>query len=124
MADLQRAQEAKMAEAQNLRAKELALLQIARDAKTAQAREYAAEQATALRLAANTVPPIGNDGIMLSALIKFVSQSTKKSFVIDPRLSPIRVNLIGQDPQKLSFAELLTVLRMNGATAIETNGLI
>jgi hypothetical protein len=76
--------------------------------------------------AASGVANVGSDkdGIPLSTLIENVARQTKKSFVVDPRFKNIRVSLIGQRPDQMSYANLLSILRVNNATAVETNGFV
>lgn len=62
-------------------------------------------------------------GTPLVQLIEAVSKKTGKNFILDPRVSG-NAMLIGIDPAKLTYADLLTVLQVNGYAAIESGGLV
>ena len=62
-------------------------------------------------------------GTPLVQLIETVSKKTGKNFVLDPRVTGNAV-LVGIDPSKLTYADLLTVLQVNGYAAIESGGLV
>jgi len=62
-------------------------------------------------------------GTPLVQLIEAVSKKTGKNFILDPRVAGNAV-LVGIDPSKLTYADLLTVLQVNGYAAIESGGLV
>jgi general secretion pathway protein D len=62
-------------------------------------------------------------GTPLVQLIEAVSKKTGKSFVLDPRVAGNAV-LVGIDPAKVTYPELLTILQINGFAAIESGGLV
>lgn len=62
-------------------------------------------------------------GTPLVQLIETVSKKTGKNFILDPRVAGNAV-LIGIDPAKVSYADLLTILQVNGYAAVETGGLV
>ena len=55
-------------------------------------------------------------------LIETVSKKTSKSFIVDPRVTG-NATLVGIDPAKITYPELLTVLQVHGYAAIEIGGL-
>lgn len=62
-------------------------------------------------------------GTPLVQLIEAVSKKTGKNFILDPRVAGNAV-LIGIDPAKVGYADLLTILQVNGYAAVETGGLV
>jgi general secretion pathway protein D len=62
-------------------------------------------------------------GTPLVQLIETVSKKTGKNFILDPRVSGNAV-LIGIDPSKVTYADLLTILQVNGYAAVESGGLV
>jgi type II secretory pathway component GspD/PulD (secretin) len=62
-------------------------------------------------------------GTPLVQLIESVSKKTGKNFILDPRVAGIAV-LVGIDPSKVTYPELLTILQVNGYAAVESNGLV
>ncbi len=56
-------------------------------------------------------------------LIEAVSKKTGKSFILDPRVAGNAV-LVGIDPSKVTYPELLTILQVNGYAAVETGGMV
>jgi type II secretory pathway component GspD/PulD (secretin) len=62
-------------------------------------------------------------GTPLVQLIEAVSKKTGKNFILDPRVAGNAV-LVGIDPTKLTYADLLTVLQVNGYAAVESGGLV
>lgn len=61
----------------------------------------------------------------IESVTKAVSQITGKTFVIDPRVKGI-VNVVSGKPvpQSLAYHFLLSALRMQGFTAVESNGVV
>jgi general secretion pathway protein D len=64
-----------------------------------------------------------NAGTPLVQLIESVSKKTGKNFVLDPRVAGNAV-LVGIDPAKVTYPELLTILQINGFATIESGGLV
>jgi general secretion pathway protein D len=62
-------------------------------------------------------------GTPLVQLIESVSKKSGKSFIVDPRVNGNAI-LIGVDPSKVTYPELLTILQVHGFAAIETSGLV
>ncbi len=62
-------------------------------------------------------------GVSLLTLIETVSKKTDKHFIVDPRVSG-NAHLVGIDPSKITYAELLSVLQVHGYAASESNGLV
>lgn len=62
-------------------------------------------------------------GIPLLQLIDSVAKKTGKNFILDPRVAGNAV-LVGIDPAKVTYPELLTILQVNGFVAVETGGLV
>ena len=62
-------------------------------------------------------------GTPLVQLIETVSKKSGKSFIIDPRVAGNAV-LVGIDPAKVTYADLLTILQVNGYAAVESGGLV
>jgi general secretion pathway protein D len=62
-------------------------------------------------------------GTPLVQLIETVSKKTGKNFILDPHVSGNAV-LVGIDPAKVTYAELLTILQVNGYAAVESGGLV
>src|SRR6185369_4330527 len=56
-------------------------------------------------------------GVPVEELIAAVAKRTGKTFIIDPRVQGEAV-LIGSDPAKLDYAELLSVLQVHGFAAV------
>jgi general secretion pathway protein D len=61
-------------------------------------------------------------GVPIIQLIETVSKKTSKSFIVDPRVTG-NATLVGIDPAKITYPELLTVLQVHGYAAIEIGGL-
>ena len=59
----------------------------------------------------------------LERLIESVAKKTGKTFIFDPRVRA-NVIIIGRAPTELSYAELLTVLDVNGFAAVEESGFV
>ena len=62
-------------------------------------------------------------GTPLVQLIESVSKKTGKNFIVDPHVSGNAV-LVGIDPAKVTYPELLTILQVNGYAAVESGGLV
>jgi general secretion pathway protein D len=63
------------------------------------------------------------NGTPLVQLIETVSKKTGKNFILDPRVGG-NVVLVGMDPSKITYADLLTVLQVHGFAAFESGGLV
>jgi general secretion pathway protein D len=68
-------------------------------------------------------PSMATGGVPLLTLIETVSKKSDKHFIVDPRVSG-DAHLVGIDPSKITYAELLTVLQVHGYTASESNGIV
>ena len=62
-------------------------------------------------------------GTPLVQLIETVSKKTGKNFILDPRVAGNAV-LVGIEPSKVTYPELLTILQVNGYVAVESGGLV
>jgi general secretion pathway protein D len=62
-------------------------------------------------------------GVPLIQLLETVSKKTGKNFIVDPRVSGNAI-LVGIDPAKVTYADLLNVLQVHGYVASETNGVV
>src|SRR5690348_2330009 len=62
-------------------------------------------------------------GIPLAQIIESVAKKTGKNFIVDPRVTG-NVTLLGMDPAKVTYAQLLTILQVHGFVAIEVDGLV
>jgi general secretion pathway protein D len=62
-------------------------------------------------------------GTPLVQIIEAVSKKTRKSFIIDPRVGGNAV-LVGIDPEKVTYPELLTILQVHGYVAVESGDLV
>jgi type II secretory pathway component GspD/PulD (secretin) len=57
------------------------------------------------------------DGVPIAQLIEAVAKRTGKTFIVDPRVQGEAL-LIGADPAKLDYAELLSVLQVHGFAVV------
>jgi general secretion pathway protein D len=62
-------------------------------------------------------------GVPLVQIIESVAKKTNKNFIVDPRVTGNAV-LLGMDPSKVTYAELLTILQVHGFVAVESDGLV
>src|SRR5882724_11289829 len=62
-------------------------------------------------------------GTPLAQLIETVAKKTGKNFILDPRVAG-NATLIGIDPSKVTYPELLTILQVHGYVAYEGDGLV
>jgi len=62
-------------------------------------------------------------GVPIEELIASVAKRTGKTFIIDPRVQGEAV-LIGGDPAKIDYAELLSVLQVHGFAVVERGEVI
>lgn len=62
--------------------------------------------------------------VPLSEVISSVAKRTGKRFIVDRRASVIFVPLVGQEPTKVSYDELLLILDVNGFAAVESGGYV
>lgn len=70
---------------------------------------------------ASATPPAG--GVPLAKLIASVAKRTGKTFIVDPRVQGEAV-LIGGDPAKLDYEELLSVLQVHGFAVVARGDLV
>ena len=64
-----------------------------------------------------------SDGVPLVQIIESVAKRTNKNFIVDPRVTGNAV-LLGLDPSKVTYPELLTILQVHGFVAVEADGLV
>jgi general secretion pathway protein D len=62
-------------------------------------------------------------GVPVEELIASVAKRTGKTFIVDPRVQGEAV-LIGIDPAKLDYAELLSVLQVHGYAVVERGNVV
>jgi len=62
-------------------------------------------------------------GVPIETLVRDVAKKTGKRFVIDPRVHGT-VQLIGEEPANVTYSEFLTMLQVEGFTAVESGGLV
>jgi type II secretory pathway component GspD/PulD (secretin) len=68
-------------------------------------------------------PPVAaapESGVPIETLVRNVAKKTGKRFVIDPRVHG-SVQLIGEEPANVTYGEFLTVLQVEGFTAVESS---
>jgi general secretion pathway protein D len=65
----------------------------------------------------------GSPGIAIVKVIDIVARKTGKKFILDPRVHA-QVQIVGEDLNRLTYAELLTVLPLYGFTAVESGGYV
>jgi general secretion pathway protein D len=59
-----------------------------------------------------------SDGVPIERIIAAVAKKTGKKYLIDSRVHG-SVNIVGQDISSITYAELLSILLLSGATAVE-----
>ena len=74
-------------------------------------------------IAQSSSGPASTAGVPLTQLIESVAKRTNKNFIVDPRVAGNAV-LIGMDPSKVTYPELLTILQVHGYAAVEGEGLV
>jgi general secretion pathway protein D len=62
-------------------------------------------------------------GVPVEELIATVAKRTGKTFIVDPRVQGEAV-LIGIDPAKIDYAELLSILQVHGFAAVERGNVV
>jgi general secretion pathway protein D len=62
-------------------------------------------------------------GVPVEELIATVAKRTGKTFIVDPRVQGEAL-LIGGDPAKIDYAELLSVLQVHGFAAVERGNVV
>jgi type II secretory pathway component GspD/PulD (secretin) len=62
-------------------------------------------------------------GVPIDKVIDIVARKTGKKYVLDPRVHA-QVQIVGQDLERLTYPELLTILQLYGFTAIECGGYV
>ena len=68
---------------------------------------------------ADAQPP----GVPIAKVIEIVARRTGKNYVLDSRVHG-QVQLIGEEMNRISYAELLTILKLYGFTAVESGGYV
>jgi type II secretory pathway component GspD/PulD (secretin) len=64
-----------------------------------------------------------SEGVPLEKVIAAVAKKSGKKFIVDNRVSG-NVQLLGQDLSAVSYSDLLSILLLNGYTAIEDNSYV
>ena len=59
-----------------------------------------------------------NAGVPIERIIAAVAKKTGKKYLVDSRVSG-EVEILGQDISTITYPELLSILQLNGATAVE-----
>jgi general secretion pathway protein D len=72
---------------------------------------------------AQSSSPVAQAGTPIVQLVETVSKKSGKNFILDPRVSGNAV-LVGIDPAKITYPELLTVLQVHGFVAVESGNLV
>jgi type II secretory pathway component GspD/PulD (secretin) len=62
------------------------------------------------------------NGVPLQQLIEGVAKRTNKTFLLDPRVNG-NVVMIGIDPAKITYSQLLAALQIHGYAAVEMGGI-
>jgi general secretion pathway protein D len=62
------------------------------------------------------------EGTPLIQLLDSVAKKSNKTFVLDPRVQG-NVVMIGVDPEKITYSQLLAALQVNGFAAVEVGGI-
>jgi type II secretory pathway component GspD/PulD (secretin) len=62
-------------------------------------------------------------GVAIDKLIEAVAHRTGKRFVLDPRVHA-QVQLVGEDLNRVTYPELLTILQLYGFTTMESGGYV
>ena len=63
------------------------------------------------------------NGVPISRLLATVAKKTGKKFVVDPQVHG-DAEIVGQDAANISYGDLLTILHVNGYTAVEYGGYV
>jgi type II secretory pathway component GspD/PulD (secretin) len=64
-----------------------------------------------------------SEGVPIERIIAAVSKKTGKKYLIDTRVRG-SVEIVGQDISTITYPELLSILQLNGATAVEGNNYV
>jgi general secretion pathway protein D len=62
-------------------------------------------------------------GVPIETLVRNIAKKTGRKFVLDPRVHG-SVQLIGEEPADVTYSEFLTMLQVEGFTAVESSGLV
>jgi general secretion pathway protein D len=62
-------------------------------------------------------------GVLIETLVRNIAKKTGRKFVLDPRVHG-SVQLIGEEPANVTYSEFLTMLQVEGFTAVESSGLV
>jgi general secretion pathway protein D len=92
------------------------MLSLAGARAVASAQEHNAAQSAATDSAAESAGR--SDGVPIERIIAAVAKKTGKKYLIDVRVHG-PVNIVGQDISTITYPELLSILQLNGATAVE-----
>ena len=68
-------------------------------------------------------PAARPNGLPVERVIAAVAKKTGKKFIVDPRVSG-NVEILGQDLSAVTYADLLSILLLNGDTAVETGNYV
>jgi len=66
---------------------------------------------------------VSGSGPSIVSLIETVSKKTRKTFIVDPRVTG-NATLVGLDPTKLTYNDLLNILQVHGYAAVESDGIV
>lgn len=74
--------------------------------------------------AESTAESLGrSDGVPIERIIAAVAKKTGKKYLIDDRVHG-SVNIVGQDISTINYSELLSILQLSGATAVELSNYV
>jgi general secretion pathway protein D len=62
-------------------------------------------------------------GVSITKVIDIVARKTGRKYLLDPRVHA-QVQIIGEDLNRVSYAELLTILQLYGFSAVESGGYV
>jgi type II secretory pathway component GspD/PulD (secretin) len=62
-------------------------------------------------------------GVSITKVIDAVARKTGKKYLLDPRIHA-QVQIIGEDLNRITYAEMLTILQLYGFTAVESGGYV
>jgi type II secretory pathway component GspD/PulD (secretin) len=90
---------------------------------TAAAQEHVAPAAGNLSSEASTESAVKANGVPIERVIAAVVKKTGKKFIIDSRVSG-NVELLGQEVSAVTYNDLLSILLLNGDTAVEAGNYV
>lgn len=97
------------------------MLSLAGACGVAGAQEHNAGSSAAAESAAESVGR--SDGVPIERIIAAVAKRTGKKYLIDARVHG-SVNIVGQDISTINYPELLSILQLSGATAVELSNYV